>query len=103
MSSLATILSMTPAAVRKHVVAMFHHDWQNDPFSRGVYAYARVGGAGASGRLGAPIAKTLWFAGEATAQGGRSGTVDGALMSGQRAAHLIVNVLKGRRRFTGPS
>jgi monoamine oxidase len=72
---------------------MFHHDWHNDPFSRGVYAYARVGGAGAAARLGAPVAKTLWFAGEATAQRGRSGTVDGALMSGQRAARQIMTVL----------
>ena len=35
-SSLATILEMKTATMRRELVATFHHDWINDPFSRGV-------------------------------------------------------------------
>ena len=62
------------------------HDWRADPFSRGAYSYLAVGGAGAREVLGAPVAGRLFFAGEATALNGESGTVNGALESGERAA-----------------
>jgi thiamine pyrophosphate-dependent acetolactate synthase large subunit-like protein len=72
-------------------------------YSGGVGVCLSTGGPGAlhmlNGLYGANldhqpvVAKTLWFASEATAQGGRSGTVDGALMSGQRAARQIMTVL----------
>ena len=63
--SLATILSMKPAAVSRELVAIFHHDWINDPFSRGVYSYSRVGGARACETLSRPVRDMIWFAGEA--------------------------------------
>ncbi|HEX3865193.1 MAG TPA: NAD(P)/FAD-dependent oxidoreductase, partial [Gemmatimonadaceae bacterium] len=37
-ASLAEVFSMTPRAVRGQVGSTLHHDWINDPFSRGVYA-----------------------------------------------------------------
>lgn len=60
-------------------------DWQADPFSRGAYSYVMAGGVEAVGRLAQPVAKTLYFAGEAS-EGGFSGTVASALASGYRAA-----------------
>jgi len=60
-------------------------NWQSDPFARGAYSYVLVGGEGAREDLAAPLDGTLFFAGEATSAGD-SGTVAGALASGERAA-----------------
>lgn len=60
-------------------------DWQQDPFARGGYSYALVGGMGAREALAEPIDGTLFFAGEAT-DALEAGTVAGALRSGRRAA-----------------
>jgi monoamine oxidase len=70
-------------------VATWVHNWQRDPHAHGAYAYVSVGGGGARRRLAAPVAKTLYFAGEATDEG-EAGTVAGALRSGQRAAQQIL-------------
>jgi monoamine oxidase len=88
--SLATILSMKPVAISRQLVDTFHHDWINDPFSRGVYSYSRVGGARACETLSRPVRDTIWFAGEAADRLGRTGTVHGAIDSGWRAAAEIL-------------
>jgi monoamine oxidase len=64
------------------------HDWSADPLARGAYSYTAVGGAGAARSLARPVERTLFFAGEATHET-RSGTVEGALASGARAARQI--------------
>jgi monoamine oxidase len=89
-ASIATVLGMKPAAIRREVAAVFYHDWINDPFSRGVYSYSRVGGATACETLSRPIRDTIWFAGEAADRLGRTGTVHGAIDSGWRAAAAIL-------------
>jgi monoamine oxidase len=66
------------------------HDWQRDPYNRGAYTYALVGGEGAREALAAAVDGRLWFAGEATAAGSEGGTVAGALWSGLRAAREIL-------------
>jgi monoamine oxidase len=68
-------------------------DWQREPFSRGAYSYVLVGGEGARESLAAPVADTLYFAGEATSTE-ESGTVGGALQSGLRAAREIVKAMR---------
>jgi monoamine oxidase len=65
------------------------HDWQSDPFSRGAYSYLGVGGVPARRALARPVARTLFFAGEAT-HPDQSGTVAGAIESGHRAAREVV-------------
>jgi monoamine oxidase len=67
------------------------HDWANDPFARGAYSYVLVDGEGARQALAAPLAGTLFFAGEATSAGD-SGTVAGALETGQRAARAALRI-----------
>jgi monoamine oxidase len=67
--------------------ACFFHDWRADAFARGAYAHALVGGATSCDRLARPIDGTIFFAGEHTMPAPESGTVDGALKSGERAAH----------------
>jgi monoamine oxidase len=93
LASLAATLGREVGEVREEFVAAFTHDWSHDPFARGAYTYARVGGADAGARLAAPLHDTLFFAGEATAAGGNTGTVHGALESGERAAHEVLAAL----------
>jgi monoamine oxidase len=65
------------------------HDWTGDPYTRGAYSYALVGGALAGKRLMRPVEDTLFFAGEAIGEGD-SGTVPAAIASGRRAARQIL-------------
>lgn len=78
------------ARVESRLEAAWLHDWQQDPFARGAYSYVAVGGSGARKALAAPIADTLFFAGEAADYEGEHGTVAGALRSGTRAARRIM-------------
>jgi len=71
----------------------YFHDWQSDPFSQGAYSYGKVGADGAQETLAAPVANTLFFAGEATDVSGHNGTVHGAIASGYRAAREILQAL----------
>jgi monoamine oxidase len=66
----------------------YMHNWQSDPFSRCAYSYAGVGGSAAHAALARPVEETLFFAGEATS-GEETGTVAGAIESGQRAAREV--------------
>jgi monoamine oxidase len=72
----------------------YAHDWQSDPFSRGAYSYALVGGEHAREQLAIPIDGALWIAGEAAASNGEGGTVAGALESGVRAARGIIEAAR---------
>ena len=65
-------------------------NWQADPFSRGAYSYAAVGGAEAGKELAQPMADTLFFAGEAT-DDLLPATVAGAIRSGYRAAQQLLH------------
>ena len=84
------------ARVERAVESWAFHDWQADPFSRGAYSYVLVGGVPAQEMLGRPIAGTLFLAGEAT-DSEQTGTVSGAIASGQRAAGQALRAL-GRRQ-----
>jgi monoamine oxidase len=86
--SLASILNIPRRRVASQLDAGYVHDWQADPFSRGAYSYAGVGGSNAFRALGKPVAGTLFFAGEATSD--QTGTVAGAIASGRRAARQIL-------------
>jgi monoamine oxidase len=64
-------------------------NWQRDPYSRGAYSYARVGGVPAVATYASPIDDTLYFAGEAT-HPKFAGTVAAAIETGYRAANEIL-------------
>jgi monoamine oxidase len=49
--------------------------------------------AGARKALAAPLKETLYFAGEASDYEGEAGTVAGALQSGRRAAHQLLEAM----------
>lgn len=92
LEELATQWNVPRQRIDELLIGTHTHDWQSDPFSRGAYSYAGVGGSTAPRRLAAPVDGTLFFAGEATSSE-ETGTVAGALDSGRRAAREI---LRGR-------
>jgi len=87
---LAAALGVNASRMRQDVRGAFSHDWQRDPFSRGAYSYAGVGGRQAGAELAHPVDGTLFFAGEATQSDGRNATVHGAIASGVRAAMQVL-------------
>lgn len=91
---LAKALRISPAKLKARLSASRYHDWQSDPFSRGSYSYAGVGGGSARKELARPEAGRLFFAGEATDVEGQSATVAGAISSGKRAAKQVLEALK---------
>jgi monoamine oxidase len=91
--SLARILELGEPEIRKQLGGGFTHDWQADPFSRGAYSYAAVGGIDAARALGTPVEETLYFSGEATNADGYNGTVHGAIATGYRAAAEVLQAV----------
>lgn len=96
LGSLRQVLGTTKTSLRAAVVDWELHNWSTDPFSRGAYSYVAAGSDDAAGKLREPLRDTLFFAGEATAEGEEVGTVHGALGSGLRAAEEVRTALKQR-------
>jgi monoamine oxidase len=90
------LLGCSEAALMRTIVGWRTHDWTADPLTRGAYSFSVAGLEDAPRAIAKPIANTLFFAGEATADALELGTVHGALASGERVAREIVAVLAGR-------
>ncbi|MDB4878528.1 MAG: amine oxidase [Gemmatimonadetes bacterium] len=95
-ASLARQFAISPKKMRDMVEAAWMHDWEHDPFSRGVYSYQTVGGSDAPAALARPLRGTLFFGGEAADSEGRTGTVHGAIATGRRAADEVMRSLTTR-------
>ena len=89
LTSLARIFDLPTKAIQDQLERRYIHDWREDPFARGAYAYLPVNGVEAQRVLAEPIGNKLFFAGEATSAG-HIGTVHGAIQSGQRAAKEVL-------------
>lgn len=63
--SLAAQLGLPRRRVKSAVLELWMHPWHEDPYSRGAYSYAKVGGSEAGRRLSRPVEGTLFLAGEA--------------------------------------
>jgi monoamine oxidase len=98
LGSLAEILGIAPGIVRRGVIDWETRDWTDDPFSRGAYSFTAAGQDGGAAELRRPLRDTLFFAGEATAEGSEVGTVHGALRSGIRAGGEAAQALARRLR-----
>ncbi len=90
-TSLAQIFNIAADEIRMQLEAAYLHDWHDDPFTRGAYAYVPVNGLEAQRVLALPVDNRLFFAGEATSLG-HNGTVHGAIQSGQRAAAEVLQL-----------
>jgi monoamine oxidase len=69
-----------------------HHiqNWTNKPYIRGAYSYALPGTGNAREVIAQPINNKVFFAGEATHNGGHHATVHGAMETGLRAVNEIL-------------
>jgi monoamine oxidase len=95
--ALSRQLAIAPRRLRRLVTGAWMHNWEHDPFARGAYSYAMVGGAEAPAALAAPLRGTLFFAGEASNREGRTGTVHGAIATGRRSAGEVMRALRNRK------
>ena len=91
--SLSRLIGASRVSITGQVKHRYVHNWCRDPFARGAYSYAGLGGIEARRVLSAPIEETLYFAGEAVETEGHATTVHGAIASGRRAARQIVGAL----------
>ncbi len=89
-AALAAAFDVDAGRLRQDLRGGFSHNWLEDPFARGAYSYAGVGGSDAGAKLAVPIEGTLFFAGEATESDGQNATVHGAIASGRRAAKQVL-------------
>ncbi|HEU5315713.1 MAG TPA: NAD(P)/FAD-dependent oxidoreductase [Chloroflexota bacterium] len=94
---LAEALGVEEARVREELASWHVHNWERDPYSRGAYSYLGVGGLEAQRELAAPVAGTVFLAGEATDVDGHFSTVHGALASGYRAAREVQEAIGAGR------
>jgi monoamine oxidase len=92
LDSLSTVFGVPRRTLKASLIAMWIHDWTQDPLARGAYSYPMVGGAATARALATPLDDTLYFAGEATVEPPANGTVEGALESGARAAREVLGV-----------
>jgi monoamine oxidase len=94
LDALARVLALSRSWLEDQLQDWYTHDWQADPFSRGAYSYAKVGGGDAARDLAAPLEDTLFFAGEHCDYSGHLSTVHGAMASGERAACAVLDHLQ---------
>ena len=66
------------------------HNWTNEPYIRGAYSYTTLQTKEAINEMLKSEAETLFFAGEALQEGTVTGTVEAALISGQKAAEKVL-------------
>ncbi len=100
--SLSRQFGISTRRLRDMVEGAWMHDWEHDPYARGVYSYQTVGGIDAPAALARPLRGTLFFAGEATEVEGRTGTVHGAIATGRRAAEEVQRSLTTRAARARP-
>jgi monoamine oxidase len=86
---IARVFAMQKKRAESLVDSIHYHSWSSDPNTLGAYSYAGVGGAFAARNLARSFGNRIYFAGEAT-NSGSSGTVEGALASGKRAAEKFL-------------
>lgn len=90
LDSLAYLLQSTPAYLRQHLKAHRILNWGTDPLALGAYSYPTINAAAFRATLSAPVADTLFVAGEGVYTGPYSGTVEAALVTGAAAARRIL-------------
>ncbi|RZK63014.1 MAG: FAD-dependent oxidoreductase [Hymenobacter sp.] len=90
LASLAGLLATPLPALRRQLRASYVRNWGGEAYAYGAYSYPTVGAPAARAALAAPVAGTLFFAGEGLYDGPAGGTVEAALVSGQVAARTML-------------
>ena len=69
-------------------------DWTKEPFIKGGTSYVKPGGTNQDRiDFATPVSEKLFFAGEATDISGDAGTINGALLSAERAAQEVIDTI----------
>ncbi|TCZ71428.1 flavin monoamine oxidase family protein [Flaviaesturariibacter aridisoli] len=92
--SLGQIFGIDDEVLRVQLRGHYFHNWQQDPYTQGGYSYEVVSGSRYVADAAAPVASTLYFAGEGLCDGPIIGTVEAALQTGKRAADEILDRLR---------
>lgn len=82
-----------PWAARIAVRAARVADWGGDPWITGGFSFPRAGGLWAAAAWGEPVARTVFFAGEAVLTGRRLPRVHGSMGTGFAAARQVMEVM----------
>ncbi|RZK98559.1 MAG: FAD-dependent oxidoreductase, partial [Hymenobacter sp.] len=90
LSSLAQLLNTPLPALQAQLCASYVRNWGAEAYAYGAYSYPTVGAPAARAVLAAPVANTLFWAGEGLYEGPAGGTVEAALISGQQAARALL-------------
>ncbi len=90
LSSLAQLLHTPLPALQAQLCASYVRNWGAEAHVYGAYSYPTVGSPAARAVLTAPVANTLFWAGEGLYAGPAGGTVEAALVSGQQAAQALL-------------
>lgn len=76
-----------------NIIELHMENWSSNALIGGAYSFDAPDSVGARSELARPLSDRLFFAGEATVEG-HFATVDGAILSGQRAANEIIRSYK---------
>lgn len=90
--ALEALVRLVGSDARKHFVKGHATEWADNPLTYGAYGALAPGHNGARKLLKKPLAKRLFFAGEAMG-GARSALVNGACDSGRKAAKKIAKAV----------
>jgi monoamine oxidase len=90
LKTLALLFPAHAGEIPAQFITAHTFNWAADPCTRGGYSYLPVNGLDLPKLLGAPIADTLFFAGEATVTDAQTGTVFGAFETGLRAGRELL-------------
>jgi monoamine oxidase len=90
LTSLAQLLNTPLSTLQAQLRASYVRNWGAEAHVYGAYSYPTVGSPAARAVLAAPVANTLFWAGEGLYEGPSGGTVEAALVSGQQAAQALL-------------
>jgi monoamine oxidase len=90
--SVAAIFDTQPGEVKNNIEAGFVFNWQREETALHGYSYSTLNSSSARQLLKAPVAGTLFFAGEGIYEGVSPGTVEAALISGKEAAARVMKL-----------
>jgi len=93
LEALSRIFRKYEGHISSDFVSSHMFNWAHDPYTRGAYSYLPVNGLDLPKLLGAPVANTLFFAGEATVTDAQTGTVFGAFDTGLRAGREVLAMI----------
>ena len=88
-TSLAALFVMPEKEINELLIYAHVTNWYTDPFARGSYSYSTVETKHALPLAVAPVAQTLFFAGEAFNDDVELGTVEAAFASAEKAVRMI--------------